>query len=509
MVDVRVEVGDIARYSANAIVVNLFEGVTSPGGGTGAVDRAMDGAISRLIAEGDIKGKKGEITLIHTFGRIPASKVIVLGLGKAQDLTIDRVRDLSADVARYLRRAGVQTAATITHGAGIAGLNPELCAQAIAEATVMGLYRFTRHKTRQDEDENDLKDLVLVEFDNYKVEALRRGVEKGRALAEATNFARDMANEPANHLTPTIMAERAQAMASECGLECEVYDRDWAERMGMGSFLSVAQGSVQPPKFIVVRYRGDPEGPPGLALIGKGITFDTGGISIKPAQGMEEMKGDMSGGAACIAAMQAIAKLKPRINVTAIVPATENMPSGSATKPGDVFRAMSGKTIEVVNTDAEGRLILADALAYARSLGLSPLIDVATLTGAMVVALGTIATGAMTNNQELMDKVIAAGKASGEKIWQFPMWDEYKEQIKSSVADIKNTGGREAGSITAALFLAEFAEDTPWVHLDMAGTDNSSKDNGVFVKGATGIPVRTLVNLTLALAEERQGARAK
>jgi leucyl aminopeptidase len=268
----------------------------------------------------------------------------------------------------------------------------------------------------------------------------------------------------------------------------------------MGSFLGVAQGSEQPPKFIVLRYRGG--GPTHLALVGKGITFDTGGISIKPAAGMEEMKGDMSGGAAVIAAMGAIARLKPAIDVTAIVPATENMPSGTAIKPGDVLRAMNGKTIEVINTDAEGRLILADALAYAGRQQPSAIIDVATLTGAISIALGNVAMGAMTNSDALYGRVQRASEASGEKVWQLPMYDEYKEQIKSDVADMKNTGGRGAGSITAAFFLKEFVDDTPWVHLDMAGVDFYEKEKGVIVKGASGIPVRTLVHLALDLAKE-------
>jgi leucyl aminopeptidase len=278
----------------------------------------------------------------------------------------------------------------------------------------------------------------------------------------------------------------------------------------MGALLSVAQGSVQPPKLIVLRYRADRRRKQALGLLGKGITFDSGGISIKPAGGMEAMKGDMSGGAAVIAAMGAIGRLKPAINVTAVVPATENMPSGSASRPGDVVRAMSGKTIEIINTDAEGRLVLADAIGYARQQGLSPIIDVATLTGAMVVALGKVATGCVTNDQALCQKVIAAGEAAGEKFWQMPLFEEYKELIKSNVADVKNVGAPgQAGALTAAQFLAEFVEDTPWVHLDMAGTDDTDKEKGVWVKGATGIPTRTLVNLVLSLAEERRATRPR
>jgi leucyl aminopeptidase len=298
------------------------------------------------------------------------------------------------------------------------------------------------------------------------------------------------------------MAERAKAVAAERGLECQVLERKDMEKLGMGALLGVAKGSHQPPKFIILHYRGGKEGATPLGLVGKGITFDTGGISIKPSQGMAEMKSDMAGGAAVIAAMSAIAQLKPKINVTALVPATENMPGGGAQKPGDVVRAMNGKSIEVVNTDAEGRLILADALSYARRLGLSPVVDVATLTGAIVTALGRAIMGAMTNNEALLDRLREASAAAGEKLWQLPLLEEYKEHIKSEVADIKNTGNREAGSITGALFLQEFIEDTPWVHLDIAGVDHVEKEKGVLLKGSSGIPVRTLVNLALSLARK-------
>jgi leucyl aminopeptidase len=501
--EIKVEVKDIGQHPARAIVVNLFEGVKKPGGATGAVDKALGGAISQLIKEGEIKGKFNELTLIHTLDRLPSPRVLVVGLGKQADFKLDKVRDITATALRYLRRVGASTVATVVHGGGVGGLDPQQCAQAIAEGAVMGLYRFTKHK-KKNENEREIDALSLVEFDRTKAPALRRGVATGRTLAEAANRARDMANEPANCLTPAVMAEHAQAAAQDAGLECEILERKQMEKLGMGALLGVAAGSTQPPKFIVLRYRSAPRRKATLGLLGKGITFDSGGISIKPSAGMQAMKRDMSGGATVIAAMWAIGKLKPRINVTALVPATENMPSGSATKPGDVVRAMDGKTIEVVNTDAEGRLILADAIAYARQQGLSPIVDVATLTGAMVVAIGKGATGCMSNNQELCQKVIAAGETAGEKFWQFPLYDEYKEHIKSDVADIKNVGRRgEGGAITAALFLADFVGDTPWVHLDMAGTDSVDRDRGAFVKGATGTPTRTLVNLVLAMAGER------
>jgi leucyl aminopeptidase len=498
--EISVRRGDIASYPAKAIIVTLPEG-TAPSGATAAVDQALGGAISQLIKEGEVRGKANELTLVHTLGRIPSPRVLVLGLGKPQEFDLDKLRNAIAAAARYLRSNGADSVAAVAHGAGARGLSPEACAQAIVEGAVLGLYTFQRHK-KKEEDEREISDLILVEREAAKLRALRRGVERGRILAEATNWARDLANEPANYLTPADMAERAKAVAAERGLECQVLERKDMEKLGMGALLGVAQGSHQPPKFIILHYRGGKEGATPLGLVGKGITFDTGGISIKPAPGMGEMKSDMAGGAAVIAAMSAIAQLKPKINVTALVPATENMPGGGAQKPGDVVRAMNGKSIEVVNTDAEGRLILADALSYARRLGLSPVVDVATLTGAIVTALGRAIMGAMTNNETLLDRLREASAAAGEKLWQLPLLEEYKEHIKSEVADIKNTGNREAGSITGALFLQEFIEDTPWVHFDIAGVDHVEKEKGALVKGSSGIPVRTLVNLALSLARK-------
>jgi leucyl aminopeptidase len=495
---IKVQSGDIAAFQADAVVVNLFEGVTSPGGGTGAVDGAMGGAISDLIRAGDMRGKLGEFTLVHTFGKLPAPRVIVAGLGKQAEFDVNKLRNLSGDLARYLRRQRLKNAGLITHGAGIGGLSPEACAAAITEGAILGLYRFLRHKKA--EDDPDLESLTLVEHDAAKVADLERGVERGRIMAEAANTARDMANEPANYLTPTDMGESAKQVAAEAGIECEVFGPEWIKEKGMGGLLGVAAGSVQEPRFIVMRYNGGGDAPP-IALVGKGITFDTGGISIKPAANMEEMKGDMTGGASVIAAMGAVGKLRPRVNVIGIVPATENMPGGRATKPGDVLKTMLGKTIEVINTDAEGRLILADGLAYAVEQKATAIVDIATLTGAISIALGNVGFGAMTNDAGLMKRVQVAADAAGEKVWELPMWEEYKDQIKSEVADMKNTGGRGAGSITAAMLLKEFVGDTPWVHLDIAGVDNYDREKGVIVKGASGIPVRTLIQWVLQSAE--------
>jgi leucyl aminopeptidase len=311
-----------------------------------------------------------------------------------------------------------------------------------------------------------------------------------------------MINEPANFMTPSDMAEIARKVATEYGLDYTVLEREQMQELGMGALLGVAPGSQQPPKFIILKYEGDDPSHKPLGLVGKGITFDSGGISLKPSESMSDMKGDMSGGATVIAALRGIAQLKPKINITALIPATENLPSGTALKPGDVLKAMNGKTIEIANTDAEGRLILADALSYAQKLELTPVVDIATLTGACHIALGDFATGAFTNDQELCNKVVKAGDEAGEKLWQMPMYEEYKEQNKSEIADIKNTGGRYGGAITAAKFLNEFTGDIPWVHLDIAGTFYSSKEKGYLIKGATGVGVRTLINFAIAQSDE-------
>ena len=498
---INVETLDIATVATPALVVNLFSGVEKPAGATGAVDQALDGAITQLIEDGEIKGKQGELTLLHTMGKIGPARVLVVGLGKQEDFDAEVARRVSSEALRYLRRRGIEKAVTIAHGAGAGGLSPEDAGRAIAEGSLLGLYRFDRYHTNGNDADGEFLELTIAELNEDRAEAIRDGVTEGQAIADATTIARNMVNEPANAMTPTAMAEVARRVAQEHGLGFEVLENADMRERGMGAFIGVAQGSDEPAKLIILTYEGDPEYPGNnLGLIGKGITFDTGGISIKPAAGMEYMKGDMAGGASVIAAMQIIAQLKPHINVTGMVAATENMPGGSAQRPGDVVRAMNGKTIEVINTDAEGRLVLADALCLARERGITRLVDIATLTGAMVTTLGKACTGVMGNDDALIDDLINAGKETGEKFWQLPMFDEYKELILSDVADMKNSGGRQAGSITAALLLKEFVDGAAWAHLDIAGTSTSEKVSGYMVKGATGTPARTLAQLAVNLA---------
>lgn len=496
--EVNVKPGNIAEFAADAIIVNLFEGVTSPAGATGAVDAALGGQISQLIASGDIRGKSGEVTLLHTFGKLPAARVVVAGLGKSGDFDIDAVRNLSANLARALRKPGIKNVATIVHGAGIGNLSVEASAQALAEGALLGEYRYLKHKSNNEE-RDEIANLTIVENDPAKVEAITAATARGVILAQATNRTRDLANAPSNHLYPADLANEAVSLSKEAGIECYVMEREEMEAKGMGSLLSVARGSHQPPKLIAMHYKGRGGDGYDIALVGKGITFDTGGISIKPAANMEAMKADMTGAATVIAAVHAIAKLGPKVNVLAVAACTENMPGGNATKPGDVVKAMNGKTIEVINTDAEGRLVLADALCYAVELGATRLVDVATLTGAATTSFGDVCYGVMTNNEELAAQVASAATAAGEKTWRLPMFKEYDDYVKSDVADIKNTTSKGAGTIAGAKFLERFVGDTPWVHLDIANVDMSNAEKGWVSKGATGYSVRALINLCLAM----------
>jgi len=501
--EINVIAGDIAQIEADATVVNLFEGVEQLGGATAAVDKALDGAISSLIGRGEIKGNFGEVSIVHTFGKLPARIVAVAGLGKRQDFNVDKIRGVAGEFCRSLRKLNCRKIATILHGAGIGDIELEASAEAIVEGALLGLYSFNKYKKPE---YADVEEMLIVVREEDRIPILEPAVHKGKAIAEATKLARDMVNEPANYMTPTRMAEAAREIATKYNLEFKVLDSKDMEAMGMEALLGVAKGSSQPPQLITLSYKGAERSEKALGFLGKGITFDSGGISIKPSEGMGEMKDDMAGAAAVMAALGAIAKLKPQINVTAIIPATENLPSGTALKPGDVLKAMNGKTIEVISTDAEGRLILADALSYAQRLGLSPLIDLATLTGACRIALGTLYSGLFSNDQDLADKVLKAAERTGERIWQMPMPEEYKEQNKSEIANVKNTGNRYGGAITAALFLAEFVDNTPWAHLDIAGTASSNKESGYTVKGATGVGVRTLVELALNAAKSQETA---
>lgn len=495
---IEVTAGDITTIQADGIMVSLCEDSERLGIPTAAViavDSLLGGAIGALLDAKGFKGKPSEVAVLHTLGKLPARLVAVCGLGRQGEVTVDRVRDAAAEGCRALRKLGCRSIATTLLGAGTAGLDAPTSARAISEGAGLGLYTFTRYRAPEGP---DVEVVHIVVREQSDLMTLEKSVRTGEILAETTNLARDMVNEPANYMTPSRMAQVAQDMASTYGLQATVLDRDDMVSLGMGALLGVAQGSAEPPKFIRLDYTAGDPASTRTALIGKAITFDSGGISIKPSEGLAEMKDDMAGGASVIAAIVAVARLQVPASVTALVPATENLPGGRAYRPGDVLKSMSGKTIEIMSTDAEGRLVLADALSYAIRENMSPLIDIATLTGACRVALGTAYSGVFSNNEDVARRFMQSAVVAGEKMWRLPLADEYRELNKSLIADIKNTGNRYGGAITAALFVSEFAGSVPWLHVDIAGTSNSSKDSGVAVKGATGVPVRTLCEFVRA-----------
>jgi leucyl aminopeptidase len=479
---------------AGALVVPVFSGGALDGVAK-SVDAELGGALSEILSSGEMKGKLAELSLVHAHGK-GYKRVLAIGLGDADKFEPWMLARYGGAAVRYLGRRNVRDV-VFALPQQIKG-NEAAGASFLIEGAIAGGFDTTLYQ--KEPDKRSGADNVTLLGSGFDGDALQKGVERGEILGEAVNFARRLAITPANDMTPTILADEAVKASQESALQIEVFDEARCRELGMGSFLSVAQGSAQPPKFIVMTYNGDPGNKERLALVGKGITFDTGGISIKPAERMEEMKYDMSGGAGVIAAMSAIGKLKPKLNVVGIVPATENMPGGKATKPGDVFTAMNGKTIEVINTDAEGRLILADALCYANKLGATKIVDAATLTGACVIALGHAASAAVGNNDDFVQQFLGAAKPTGERYWQMPLYDDYSGQMKSDIADLKNTGGRPAGTLTAAAFLKAFVDETPWVHLDIAGTAYLDSESGWQAKGPTGTPVRAFVALVEQLA---------
>jgi leucyl aminopeptidase len=474
------------KVEADAVVFVLYEGEPAP-----AELKFASAWLDEMRTSGEFSGKPDELAVLHQPQGIRAKRLAVAGGGKREtpggkSENFD-LRKTVGSVVRTLKQKGVKRLAWCLNGA-----DPE----AAVEGAILGNFEPDNHKTANQG--KSLEAFHAIAAPNGA--EIDLAFERGRILADAQNFTRDLANEPANIMTPSLLAERARAMAAESGLECEVLDQDRMRQLGMGSLLGVAQGSAEPPFLIVIRYT--PATPSKsadhLGLVGKGVTFDTGGVSIKPADGMEKMKYDMSGGAAVLGAMRAIAQLKPSIPVTALVPTVENMVGSKAQRPGDIVKSLDGKTIEVLNTDAEGRLILVDAITYAKRLGCTHLVDAATLTGAIVVALGHVNTGAFTNNEELLGRVMATARAEGEKMWHMPLEEEYKELLKSAFADLANIGGRWGGAISAAWFLKEFAGDTPWVHLDIAGTAWLDDAKPYMAKGPTGVCVRTFAKLALA-----------
>ncbi|MFB3815489.1 MAG: leucyl aminopeptidase [Terriglobales bacterium] len=482
-------------------VVVLDEGNKEPQPKVQAGDNTVVNSAHELTASGEVTGKIFETVLVHRPLGLKAKRLLLIGGGKAKNFSSYELRKLAGAAVRFLKPKSIRSfaflAPPLSAGAVVA-------VKAIVEGAFVGNFEPDKYKSdRKDQRVDDLTVLVTGQADRAQLED---AVLAARILGESQNFTRELVNEPSNRMTPTILGERAAQVAKEVGLKCEVYGPEKIRELKMGAFWSVAQGSEEPPRLIVMRYEPEdaPE-KPVIGLVGKGITFDTGGISIKPSEGMEKMKYDMAGGAAMIGAMRAIALLKPKVKVIAIICATENMPSGKAQKPGDVQIAMSGKSIEVINTDAEGRLVLADGLTYARQLGATHLIDAATLTGACVVALGYVNVGVFSNNDAMYSRFVDAEKRAGEKMWRMPLDPEYMEQLRSTIADMMNVGGRWGGAITAAMFLKEFAEDTPWIHLDIAGTAWIEDNKAWTAKGPSGVPVRSIVEFVRDLALNPEG----
>lgn len=481
----------INEIDAQALAVAVFKDEKTGADILKTLDAATGGMISDVIKAEEFAGKEGETAYFHVSnGNLKARRLLLIGCGDRANYQAAQIGQMAGSAVRFLRSKNAKTIAIVPRGEGDA----ERLAQTATVGAVMGLFEPDKYRTKEKE-KREIKTATLV-IEGADKKAIQKGADRGLIIGESINFTRDLANEPGGHLTPTIMAERARKMSKDFGLSFDVLDQKQMEKLGMGSLLGVARGSDEPPKLIVIKYqpsRFRSKKGELLALVGKGITFDSGGISLKPGENMELMKYDMTGAATVIGTMRAIAQLKPSVPVLGVAPCSENLPSGKATKPGDVLTAMTGKTIEVINTDAEGRLVLADAIAYAKKLGATRIIDMATLTGAVSIALGDVNTAILGTDQELIDEVIDAGKAVGEKFWQLPLDNEYTKQIKSDIADIKNVGGKKAGTITAAAFLKEFAEETPWAHLDIAGTAWGDPATPYRSKGPTGIALRTLV----------------
>jgi len=458
-------------------------------------DEKVRSSAAAVLSSGEYKAGPNETLLLHAPAGLAAKRLLIVGLGKKAKATVHAVRNAAGTAVRYTKpRAIRELTVAVPEGVAESGvtLAGEACARAVAEGGFVG--NFDADTYRSERKDVSVQSLTVAAPVGVDQAAIRTAFNEGVIIGESQNFTRTLVNEPGNKLTPTVLGERAAEMASEVGLKSEIYSTDKLHELKMGAFWSVSQGSAEPPALIVLKY--EPEGvtdAPVVGLVGKGITFDTGGISIKPADNMEKMKYDMAGGAAMIGAMRAIALLKPKVRVIGIVCAAENMPDGKAQKPGDVQTAMSGKTIEIINTDAEGRLVLADGISYAKSLGATHLIDAATLTGACVVALGMINGGAFSNDDATFEKFQTALATSGEKFWRMPLADEYYDMIRSDIGDIKNTGGRWGGAITAAEFLHAFAEDTPWIHLDIAGLAWVEENKPFIGKGPSGVGVRSIL----------------
>jgi len=498
--EIKAEKLNLAEAKCDLLVVNEFAGIKVPGGGTGAVDKALGGMIRKLAQEERFRGEFGETLVFHTHEKIPAKKVMVLGLGKRDDFNLDKIRKLGGITIKKARDLKAKNVVTILHGAGVAGLDPADCARSLTEGAMLANYRFLKYRKQEAKkvDKVDVSDLTIAEINAPKIKKIKKGIELGEIESRGVIYARDLVNEPAFHLRPKDLVEKAKDISQGKGsIKLKVYDRIELEKMNAWAFLGIAMGSASEPYLIHLKYiPPKAKAKKKIALVGKGLTFDSGGLNIKPEKGMSEMKIDMAGAASVLGIFSVLDKWQPSVEVHGIIGACENMPSGSAVRPGDILTSMSGKTIEIGNTDAEGRVTMADTLYYAQKQKPDQIIDLATLTGAVIIALGSNITGIMGNEQKMVDKLIEQGKITGEKLWQLPLDKDYEKQLESKIADLNNIGGgRSGGAIMAGLFLKEFVGKTPWVHLDIAGTSYAEKDINEYTPiGGTGVGVRLLLH---------------
>lgn len=489
-----IKTGSPEKLDSTCLVVGVFEG-RELSAAAAVLDQASGGQISAVLVTGDMEGKAGNSLMLRALPGVAASRVLLLGLGKAADLATKGYLDAVRAAVKAVSATGATDALLCLPELTVKQRDLDWKVRQAAMLAEEALYRFEGFKSKKDETPRPLQTLGLLVAEGEQ-QAAADALTQGLAIAEGVSFARDLGNLPGNVCTPTYLAEQAVALAQDFGLKCEVLERADMEALGMGALLSVAAGSHQPPKLIVLHYQGAAATDKPVALVGKGITFDTGGISLKPAADMDEMKFDMCGAASVFGTIKAIASMQLPINVVGVIPTTENMPGGNATRPGDIVTSMSGQTIEILNTDAEGRLILCDALTYTERFEPAAVVDIATLTGACMVALGLVASGLLANNDALVDELLAAGELSHDRAWQMPLWEDYQDLLKSNFADMANIGGRWGGTITAACFLARFTKKFEWAHLDVAGTASKSGAE----KGATGRPVPLLTHFLMQRA---------
>lgn len=491
--------GHVEQETLEALVLLQCEGARALAPEAAGVDRQLEGHLSTLVRSAEFDGKLGETLLVHGQGRAKATRVVLVGLGKEKDLRLDSFRQALGAAVKRVRQAKVRAFAVAMPEVLPNHCSPLQVAQAMVEGAILGNYQFTEYRSDNGPKSVAVERVTIYTAQQARLAMVTEGVRRGVAAAEATVLVRDLCNHPSNVMTPTRIVHEAKVVAKEPGVTLKVLEQRDMERLGMGALLGVARGSHEPPKFIILEYKNPKakRGEQPVVLVGKTITFDTGGISLKPAENMEHMKADMTGGAEVMATMRAAARLKLPVHLVSILPVAENMPGGRAMKPGDIVTTLSGKTVEVQNTDAEGRLILSDALAYATRYKPAVLIDIATLTGACVVALGQFAIGMFGTHDQVKDDIRQAGLYAGERVWEMPLWEDYFEQLRSDVADMRNIGGRGGGMITAALFLSKFVGDYPWIHLDIASTDWSERERAYIPKGSTGIGTRLLIQFLI------------